>query len=295
MPVLVNLEITKKCNARCTFCACWQDGVSEELADYGAVIRRFRPVVVSVSGGEPLVRRDVAQVIRGIRPWCHYLAIITNGVKLNARTAGELRDAGVDQICVSLDYLGRQHDEARSVVGLYEHLARTIPMLTAAGHRIALNTVIMESNLSEILPIAYRAHEWGAMVSFSSYCSLKRGKEDGMVAERRCAQLVGIIDELMKLKRTFRHIKNSDHYLKRIPAYFRDGSMPGCQAGIKWIQVTPDGFVQPCSEQPRLCHYETYDRRLVPPTTCTKCWYTCRGEAEAHPLKPERFLELMRA
>lgn len=295
MPVSINLEITKRCNAKCSFCACWRAGESEELTDYSQIIKKFKPVLVSVSGGEPFMRRDYAEVIRGIRPYCHYIAFITNGAILNEERARSLVDAGVDQICVSLDYLGERHDEVRQVKGLYSHLAKTIPALTAAGYRIALNTIIMESNLDQILPIAYRASEWGAMVSFSAYCALKRDDEGGMVAQNRYTQLVGIVDEIRRLKRSLGHIKNSDYYLDKVPAYFRDGFIPGCRAGLNWIQVTPDGFVQQCSELPRVCHYSEYLPRLQKRVACQKCWYTCRGEAEANPLAPGRLLELIKA
>lgn len=295
MPLSINLEITKRCNARCSFCACWKAGESEELADYADVVKKFRPVLCSVSGGEPFMRRDYADVIRGVRPYCHYLAFITNGAMLNEARARSLVDAGVDQICVSLDYLGERHDEVRQVKGLYEHLSKTIPALTAAGYRIALNTIIMESNLDQVLPIAYRASEWGAMVSYSAFCSLKRGDEAGMIAGDRYTQLKAVVEEIKRLKRRLGHIKNSDYYLDRVPAYFRDGFVPGCKAGFRWIQVTPDGFVQQCSELPRICHYSEYDPASQKRVSCQKCWYTCRGEAEANPLAPGRLMELIRA
>lgn len=294
-PTLVNLEITKRCNARCAFCTCWQLGKSEELDDYAPVIERFQPVLLSVSGGEPLMRKDYAELLAGVRPHCHYLSIITNGVLLDPTRARRLVEAGVDQISISLDYLGKQHDEARKVEGLYDHLAELIPALAKAGYRLSLNTIIMESNLDEILPIAYRAKEWGVDVSFSAYCSLKRDTEEGMVRQQRYAQLVGIVSEIRKLKRQLRNIRNSDYYLERIPAYFRDGVMPGCRAGERWVQITPDGYIQQCSELPRLCHYTEFSRKKLKPVACAKCWYTCRGEAEAQPLAPRRLLELIRS
>lgn len=294
-PNLVNLEITKKCNARCSFCSCWQVGSSDELDDYSPIVKKFRPVVLSVSGGEPLIRRDYEKLLRGVRPYCHYLALITNGKLLNEESAKKLVGAGVDQICVSLDFLDREHDEARQVPGLSGHLSKTIPALAKAGFRIALNTIIMESNLDQILPIAYRAKEWGAQVSFSSFCALKRDDEGEMIKIERYTQLKSIVDELMKLKSELGHIKNSDYYLKAIPSYFRDGRKTGCKAGYNWIQVTPDGHVQQCSEMPGLCNYAEFSRKMLKPVTCAKCWYTCRGEAEAPIFTPQRLLELIRA
>lgn len=295
IPPLVNLEFTKHCNARCTFCQNWQLESPNELPDYGPVIKQFRPVVVSISGGEPLIRKDYPELIRGIRPYAHYLSLITNGALLNDESAKKLVDAGIDHISVSLDYLGKEHDGARKIDGLYEHLSCIIPRLAAKGYRLSLNTIIMESNLDQILPIAYRAKEWGVTISYSAYCTLKIDNDQEMIRQKRLRQLDEIVSELLRLKRTLKNIRNSDFYLERVPNYFRNGSMRHCRAGLRWLHVTPDGFIQQCSELPRLCYHTDFKRDLVTPPACAKCWYTCRGEAEAPLLAPKRFLEFMRS
>lgn len=295
MPRLVNLEITKKCNARCGFCACWQDKSKDELEDYSPIIKKFRPVVVSVSGGEPLVRKNYADILRKLRPYCHYLGVITNGALLNEKSAKNLLDAGVNHISVSLDFIGPRHDKMRQITGLYDHISKTIPELAAKGYNIVLNTVIMESNLDQILPLAYLANEWGIAISYSAYCKLKQDDDKHMIGSDNYSQLVQIVDEVKKLKSKYKHIKSSDYYLNGIPQYFRNGGMPNCRAGYRWVQVTPDGYVKKCSELPSFCHYSEYDQKNMTPAECTKCWYSCRGEAEAHPLKPKRMIELIKA
>lgn len=294
-PPLVNLEFTKRCNAKCVFCQYWQLESPDELDDYGPIIKRFRPVVVSISGGEPLMRKNYPELIRSIRPYTHYLSLVTNGSLLNKESAKNLVEAGVDHISVSLDYLNRKHDEARRIEGLYEHLSRMIPELAAAGYRLSLNTIIMESNLDQILPIAYRAKEWGVSVSYSAYCTLKKDDDQGMIREKRLKQLGEIVSELLRLKPMLKNIRNSDFYFGRIPSYFRDGVVRQCRAGSRWIHVTPDGFIQQCSELPRICYHTDFKRDLVVSPSCSKCWYTCRGEAEAPLVAPKRFLELVRS
>ena len=295
MPRLVNLEVTKRCNAKSDFCPYWQEQAGEELADYAPVIKKFKPVVVSVTGGEPLMRKDCYDIVRGIRPHCHYIGFITNGRLLDEDKARELVKCGVDHISTSLDYLGEKHDRMRGVKGLYDHLSDLVPTLASKGYRIVLNTVIMESNLDQILPIAYKAQEWGVQVSYSAYCDIKNDDTDNMVRSKRYTQLVGVVDELKKLKRDLRSVKNSDYYLDGIAPYFRDAARPNCRAGYRWVQVAPDGHVQQCSELPKVCHFSEYSRRKIKPVKCAKCWYTCRGEAEAHPLKPSRLWELIKA
>lgn len=294
-PLLVNLEVTKHCNARCDFCACWQVGSPNELADYSAVIKKLRPVVVSVSGGEPLVRKNWYEILKSVRPHCHYLVMITNGALLTEDIADRLSEVGLNQLAISLDYLDDRHDKVRSIPGLYKKISEIVPKLTSKGYKLMLNTVIMESNLDQIIPLAHKAKSWGAGISFSAYCSLKRSDDQLMVRNEKLKQLKGVVAEIKKLKRSLGNIRNSNYYLDGIPRYFESGCGGVCKAGKNWVQVTPDGYIQACSEMPRLFSYEEYDQKKIPKITCTKCWYTCRGEAEAPHLSPDRLIELIRA
>jgi len=294
-PPLVNIEFTKKCNAKCGFCQYWQLDSPNELSDYSPILKVFKPVTLSISGGEPLMRKDCIELIQGVRPHAHYISIITNGALLNEDKARSLVRAGVDHISVSLDYLSEKHDEVRGIKDLYKHISNTVPSLSSAGYRLSLNTIIMESNLDQILPIAYKAKEWGVSVSYSAFCMLKIDNDDEMVRKKRLGMLNETISELIKLKRKLKNIRNSDFYLKKVPDYFRDGYIRNCRAGDKWIHVTPDGYIQPCSDLPRICHYKEYNKKDLHPIACNKCWYTCRGEAEACPFAPRRFYELMKS
>lgn len=294
-PLLVNLEVTKHCNARCDFCSCWQVGSPDELSDYTPVIKKLRPVVCSISGGEPLVRKNWYELLKNIRPYCHYMVMITNGALLDEDVVDRLSDAGLNQLAVSLDYMDETHDRIRKIPGLYKKISEIIPKLTARGYKIILNTVIMEANLDHIIPLAHKAKAWGAGISYSSYCSLKRSDDELMIRNDKIKKLDGIIAELKELKKSLGHIRNSNYYLNGVSKYFREGGMGECKAGRNWVQVTPDGYIQPCSEMPRMCKFDEYEQKKVPKITCTECWYTCRGEAEASHLAPDRLIELIRA
>src|SRR5512138_2309997 len=63
----INLEVTKRCNARCDFCDYWKEEAPEELGDYVPVVRNLKPLSVSLTGGEPLLRKDIAQVVKSLR------------------------------------------------------------------------------------------------------------------------------------------------------------------------------------------------------------------------------------
>lgn len=294
-PNLVNIEVTKRCNAKCNHCSYWEEKSSPEISDYSDIVKAFRPVALSLSGGEPLIRRDLHEIVRRFRPYCHYVAIVTNGTLLNEERARELFDAGVNQLSVSLDFLSDAHDKLRGVPGLYKKITQVVPDLAAKGYNMTFNTVIMETNLDQIVPLAKASHEWGVGISFSTYCHLKNDNHSHVMAKENYLSLVSIIHELKELKRKNRNIKNSDYYLGRISEFVMNGAIPNCKAGKRWVQVTPDGYLQPCSELPRYCHWSEYSMGDVPRVSCTKCWFACRGEAEANFLSPVRLAELIDA
>lgn len=294
-PFLVNLEVTKRCNARCSFCSYWHTEFPYELSDYTDVIGRLRPVVLSISGGEPLMRRDILEIIRGVRPYCHYLVMVTNGAILTEEITDQLSMAGLNQLAVSLDFADEKHDEARGVPGLFKKVSNIVPLLASKGYKVVLNTVIMESNMDHIIALAHMAKSWNAGISFSAYCSLKKSDAALMIEGGKLKHLEDIVAELKLLKKMLGHIRNSDYYLNGIPRYFRNGGMGSCKAGVRWVQVTPDGWIKPCSEMLPMCRYDEYRREKVPEINCTECWYTCRGEAEASHLAPDRLLELIRS
>lgn len=295
-PVLMNLEVTKCCNAKCDICDYWKTKSESRLDDYLPVVQRINPLVVTLTGGEPLLRNDILDIIHRIKENTNfvYVSMVTNGSLLTEEKAKRLWKAGLDQLSISLDCPGTKHDEQRGIKRLYAHISNLIPKLSAdTNNIIALNTVIMKDNLSQIVDIAKLAHEWNVKVSYSTYTTLKTGnKAKDIIKPEKLKQLRTDIDKILKLKSDFGNIMNSENYLKRIPIYFETGAIGGCQAGRNFIQVTPDGYLKPCAELPAFCHYSEYDRR-PDAVSCDKCWVACRGESEV-PVTLGRVMEFIR-
>ncbi len=293
-PVLVNLEVTKFCNAGCDFCDYWQTKKSPKLDDYVEVVQKINPMMVSLTGGEPLLRKDLLNVIRNLRDHFGflYIGMVTHGQLLTLEKAKALWDAGLDQLSISMNYLGPRHDEERGLPGLFDHLSKLIPRLREVGvDNVVLNTVIKDDNLDHIPSLIRQARAWGVRVSFSSYTSLKNGNETHMVRAERMEKLRATIEEIRALKRRYRNVVSSHYYLSVVPKYFEQGYMEGCKAGKSFIQVTPDGYLKVCPEMPVIGHSSGY-RRQKEDVACTKCWYSCRGESQA-PMTAQRLWELV--
>jgi MoaA/NifB/PqqE/SkfB family radical SAM enzyme len=294
-PALVNLEVTRACNARCDFCRYWHTRSETRLDDYVAVIRRLRPAVVAVTGGEPFMRRDLPAVVarlRGACPWL-YISLITNGALLTVPRALEVWNAGLDQLGVSLDFLDERHDRARVVPGLARRLLDLLPRLREAGiDHLSVNTVIKHDNLDAVPDVVRWALEHRLQVVISAYTPVKSGNTAHIVDPGDLPRVQALVDWLLTLKRQGAGIASSSYYLSRIPEYFSRG-IAGCPAGRRFVTVSPAGEIQRCSESPVQCGFAAWRPGLFAPTACRECWTSCRGECEA-PLDWERVRQVAR-
>src|SRR5580698_4211380 len=166
-PLSVSLEVTKRCNARCDFCDYWKITDRDEMTDFSDVIRRFDPLVVVFTGGEPMLRRDLVPIIESIRdlPGYRYLTILTHGGFLSEKKIFSLVDAGIDQINVSMNYPDARQDNERGIPGLFARLESTVPRLVKDGVKVfSFASMLMVDNMHAAEPLVRLAHDWGVNI-----------------------------------------------------------------------------------------------------------------------------------
>ncbi len=184
----LRMSVTDRCDFRCIYCMSEhmrflpkREILSlEELYRVGRVFTELGVDKIRITGGEPLVRRDVLTLLRrlGGLPRLHELVMTTNGSQLE-RTAVALREAGVSRLNISLDSLDPDRFRRITRVGNLERVLRGIDAARAAGfERIKLNTVILRHrNHDEILDLVAFARERGLDISFIEEMPL--GQIDG--------------------------------------------------------------------------------------------------------------------
>ena len=296
-PVLVHFEVTLRCNARCGFCDYWKTPAEarlEEQRSFADAARFFNPMLVTFTGGEPLLRRDLEEIVAAVNEAVRlkYVTLITHGGMLTPERAASLRAAGIDQFSISLDYLDGRHDEARGIPGLTERIFRTVDGMRARGiDNIRFNTVIKDDNLDQLLPIVRRAAGLGCGVNFSVYTDAKNGNRAHLVNDAHHAELADVVAQLLEVKRRRRGvITNSDAYLELVPRYVRGELTEPCRSGERTIHIGPTGRVKRCPDFPTDFHWRDY--RRYEPIDCNACFYACRGEAQA-PLRLSRVRDVM--
>lgn len=296
-PVLVHFEVTLRCNAKCGFCDYWKTDPKSresELKSFVDAARFFNPMMITYTGGEPTLRRDLEDIVSGVDKAVsvQYSTLITHGGMLTAERAKSLWDAGIHQFNISLDYLDERHDIARGIPGLVAKIFDTIPRMRTLGvDSVRFNTVIRNSNLDQLMPIVRTAQELGVGVNFSSYTDSKNGNRDGLIGDSNISDLEAVTAELLAFKRKNRGvITNSDYYLEQIPRYVRGEVTEPCQSGIRTIHVDPKGHVKRCPDFATDFHWTAF--RKYKPIECNACFYACRGEAQA-PIRISRIRDVM--
>ncbi len=286
-PIVVSFEVTDSCTCWCKHCD--HGGPKENSrnlkpADYRRYMNVLRPGVVQVSGGEPLMRPDLIDIVRNIKcpSGLPYTILVSNWSMMTKDRYLALREAGINQFSVSLDFPDERHDEFRKLKGLYKHLGEVIPSLARLGHDdIVLNNCITSENVSEINAVADKARAWGVNVSYSAYSPRRTGCSDYFLNSPE--QLAILKRELARVKARMdntRWVANSESTLDATRLYFENGRAPGCKAGLRFLVVTSDGSLQPCSMQFK--RYPLHEQaRMIGEFTqhnqCDECYVSIRS------------------
>jgi pseudo-rSAM protein/SPASM domain protein len=186
-PVVV-WNLTRRCNLYCDHCYAGADldaapgelttaegkQLLDELADYGA------PVVL-FSGGEPLVRDDLEELVAhaseaGIRP-----VLSTNGTLITEERAAALRDAGLKYAGISVDGLPERNDDFRGKEGAFDAAVRGIENCLDVGLKTGLRYTITEKNAADMADVVDLLYDVG--VDRFCFYHLDYGGRGGEIAD----------------------------------------------------------------------------------------------------------------
>lgn len=185
-PVVV-WNVTRRCNLRCVHCYSHSQDKQYQgemttaeakifidgLADFGIPVLLF-------SGGEPLLRHDLFELITYTRSKGIRAVISTNGTLISTEVAAKLADAGLSYVGVSLDGLKPVHDRFRGVTDSFEQALAGIRACRAVGVKVGLRFTINKGNVDDV-PGIFRLLEAESIPRICFYHLVYTGRASEMV------------------------------------------------------------------------------------------------------------------
>jgi MoaA/NifB/PqqE/SkfB family radical SAM enzyme len=290
-PVCVSFEVTHSCVADCLHCD--KGGVKQEsglmtLDDYRRYSEELKPGVVQMSGGEPLMRKDLEDIIRAVKRsnGLPMIVCVSNWWLMTEERYLSLNQAGASLFSISLDFPDERHDDFRQVQGLFAKMSEIIPHLVKEYGRenIVLNSALTHANFAEIPGLVAKAEEWGTQISFSAYSALRTGDRSLCIeTPEDLALLRRHIDYLKEHRKHSTAVLNSDYILDQTYRFFAEGGMGGCQAGRRFLVVRPDGLINACSMFPDI-QYKSRSEAVrgfkSTRESCDQCYVSIRASTE---------------
>lgn len=256
--MLVSWNSTNQCNLFCEHC--YRDAgarLEEELTTEEArkMIREIKKAgfkIMIFSGGEPVMRPDIFELIDYATQVGLRAVMGTNATLITSEVAARLKNAGIMAAAVSVDSLdAEKHDEFRGMKNAFELTRSGIKNLQTAGIPVQINTTVMDWNVDEIEQITDYTITAGA-IAHHVFFLVPTGRAIDIEDEAlRVAAYEKTIARLMKKQ------KNVDIEIKPTcaPQFLRVAEMMGlnlrftrgCLAGISYCIISPKGDVQPCA------------------------------------------------
>jgi MoaA/NifB/PqqE/SkfB family radical SAM enzyme len=248
----ISFEVTRSCNAKCKHChlrGTIPNEVRATAADYAIRCRELKPVVAMVSGGEPLLRKDLEEIIKTLKAEgkAVYITMTTNGALFNKQRYDSLREAGVDLFSLSLDYPDGRHDDFRGIPGLFNKIVGLLEEIQHLEEKaITFSCVVQRENFRDLPQIAEFARQWGVRLNLSTYTWLRTKKKEYMVPEHELEELEDVIDTLREHKKKYNTVIASEYTFIKMMEYFKNLTVGNCRAGEKFLIVNPDATLSPC-------------------------------------------------
>ncbi len=266
LPIIL-LWVTDRCNLRCRMCGDqWRAGQQQSrqtltLTDIAGICQaaaRLRTMIISITGGEPLLHPDIYAILELIRDAGIAAHMCTNGTLLSAERVARLARTGIKSVSVSIDSSTPElHDQLRGKEGAFAETIAGITRLRAAMPelRININTTISKVNVATIVELLSLIKGLGC--DKISLAPIHTNLQHKHKPKDEFAGMVFAPDELGELQAALAQVSahaaklgvrtSSARFLRGIPRSFVEPMRwHTCYAGYASCAISPWGEVSPC-------------------------------------------------
>jgi PqqA peptide cyclase len=324
-PVYAHYGITHRCNLKCRMCSLWGTGdksLELDLTGIKKMAAAFRDMgvqVVSIGGGEPLLRQDLPQAVAAFSKMGISVRVLSNGVGVDRKRLQDVIDAGCVNFSVSLDSLdAEQQDSIAGQAGAFAQVMEMLdflsPILKRRGGLGILNTVVSGANFESLGEIVDFAESIGFYVSlipleskhFGNSCG-SSGLQPSQEQKEKGEEIFG---KIVEMKKKGKPVFNSTVFLSALGDNAAGERPPWrCLAGELYFSVDPagnfsichnfqgfaDGKNYPISKKGFLNDYRNALKEkafVALRSECRECMRPCWAEVSNVFTAPQAFLEM---
>ncbi len=252
-PHAIQLNITFRCNQRCVYCEIYKDKRYEMTTpEIQSMIDQFAELGTSrfsLTGGEPLLREDLSEVVSHARKRGMFVSVATNG----SLVADRIEDmTGVNSVNMTLDGIEATHDQQRGK-GNFKKVINALDLVRKKNIPAYVNMVITKNNhsqLKDVLQIV-RSLDIKLLVQpvFYAEQSHAGSLEKYMDTKYEDRDMLETLNQLIRLKeKGDPSIMLSKRYYVRVRESIINNTPMKCRyGGMLYCTVSPDGRVGPCN------------------------------------------------
>tara|TARA_Y100001937_G_C7110014_1_gene327050 strand:+ start:74 stop:1192 length:1119 start_codon:yes stop_codon:yes gene_type:complete len=253
-PLWVNAEITYKCPLHCVFCYNPLDYKSygpeldtEEWLRVFEEARELGAVQLGISGGEPLVRKDVETLVSETTKMGYYVNLITSGIGLTEKRIASFKEGGLGQIQLSFQDSTKEMNDFLSSTRTFELKSKVAKLIKKYEYPMVLNVVLHRLNIDHVGQILEMAESMESdhveLANTQYYAWAYENKKHLIPSKKQLVDAERVTNEFRKRmgNKMKIYFVNPDYYETRPKA-----CMSGW--GSVFLNLTADGLALPCHE-----------------------------------------------
>lgn len=258
----ITIDVTSKCNLRCKHCRVNEieyDMPLEEIKTAFKKLSDFKPRGVFISGGEPLIREDIVDIVKESKKLAPVTVLNTNSLLLTEKKLKDLIEAGLNYIQVSVDGIEEQHDYIRGK-GTYRKTIEKLKMINKYSDKIKLHisSVVSLKNIDYMEEFARQILEVEKInvqiLGFKRFIPNNVLKDTASLGREGLKKLYDNLNKLQKkYKRKttiasdmpMKNVFNEKKAFEVLKKY--NMQCVGCSAGVNGISIRNNGTVTPCT------------------------------------------------
>lgn len=267
------IEVSHRCMFQCKMCNYWKTKQDpnevnlQELYKFVSTLKKFvnTPFEMNISGGEPLLKEGIFELIEFIANQGFRLSMVTNAYLINKSVAKRIADSGLSFIPISLDSLNEDtHDYLRGTRGAYKRAMEALGyFMNYRGKlkNLTIQTIIMDCNLDGIWDLVNWAYQQQISISFMAVMRPNmtpvdpywyEKKEFNFLWPKDISKVNLIIDRLIELKKAGYKIDNPIGQFEKFKLYFSDPEKfvkeSSCTLGNNFLHINHQGQIYLCCE-----------------------------------------------